>query len=110
MANEIEATSDATLEAKPEIAPEPKAELPLVSPIDIPAAPAPAAEKRAAAAPPIEAAKPAAKPAKADLPEAEPQKPDFGDQTLRLAIEMAAARSADETRRRFFNMPVPAAA
>ena len=51
-----------------------------------------------------------AKPAKLALPEVEPQKPDFGDQTLRLAIEMAAARSADETRRKFFSMPVPAAA
>ena len=126
MATEIEAKTDAdaevNVETKSETKIEAKAELPLVSPIDIPAAadPAPAAERRAAAAHAIEAAKPpaakpaaaasAAKPAKSALPEVEPQKPDFGDQTLRLAIEMAAARSADETRRKFFSMPVPAAA
>jgi hypothetical protein len=132
MATEIEATTEAATDAQSEPKLEAKAELPLVSPIDIPAAadPAPAADIRAAVAAAIEAAKiPAAKPAAASapviepakpaaakpaamkpkLPEAEPNKPDFGDQTLRLAIEMAAARSADETRRRFFNMPVPAA-
>jgi hypothetical protein len=122
MATEIEAKTDAevNVEAKSETKIEPKAELPLVSPIDIPAAadPPPSSEIRAATAAAIEAAKPAAakpaaaaapKPAKAAAPEAESHKTDFGDHTLRLAIEMAAARSADETRRRFFNMPVPAA-
>jgi hypothetical protein len=116
MATEIEAKIDATAatpaEAQPETKIEAKPELPLVSPIDIPAAADPTP---AAAAPAIEVTKPAApkpaaaRPVKSVVTEAEPSKPDFGDQTLRLAIEMAAARSADETRRRFFNMPVPAA-
>ncbi|HEY1747586.1 MAG TPA: hypothetical protein VGG11_12595 [Xanthobacteraceae bacterium] len=128
MATDIEANTDAAAEAKAELISEPKleakTELPLVSPIDIPAAadPAPAAGMAAAtAAPSIEAAKPTApkpsiakpataRPARPDFRDAEPQRPDFGDQTLRLAIEMAAARSADETRKRFFNMPVPASA
>jgi hypothetical protein len=134
MATDIEAktepTADTNAEAQSEFKLDAKAELPLVSPIDIPAAadPAPAAEISAAAALAIEAAKrrtieaakpagpkpaapkpAAAKPAKPELRDAEPDKPDFTEQTLRLAIEMAAARSADETRRRFFNMPVPAA-
>jgi hypothetical protein len=108
MATEIEAKTDGKLEATPEARPETKSELPFVSLIDIPAAaePSAAAQMSAASAP----ATSAAKAAKADLPEAEPLKPDFGDQTLRLAIEMAAARSADETRRKFFSLPVPAAA
>jgi len=105
MATEIEAATDAKLEAKPEARPETKAELPFVSLLDSLAA----AESPAASAAPAPASS-FAKPAKADLPEAEPLKPDFGDQTLRLAIEMAAARSADETRRKFFSLPVPAAA
>jgi hypothetical protein len=106
MATEIEAKTDAKLEAKPEAKPETKSELPFVSLIDIPAAPEPAAAAEMSA-PPAAAASGAAK---ADLPDVEPPRPDFGDQTLRLAIEMAAARSADETRRKFFSMPVPAAA
>src|ERR1700689_4744599 len=109
MATEIEAKTDAKLEAKPEAKPETKSELPFVSLIDIPAAPEPAAAAEMSA-PPAAAASGAAKAAKADLPDVEPPKPDFGDQTLRLAIEMATARSADETRRKFFSMPVPAAA
>ena len=103
MATEIEAATDAKLEAKPEARPETKADLPFVSLLDSLAA----AESPAASAAPAPASS-FAKPAKADLPEAEPLKPDFGDQTLRLAIEMAAARSADETRRKFFSLPVPA--
>ena len=105
MASEIEAKDDAKLEAKSEARPETKAELPFVSLLDSLAA----AETAPASAAPALASS-AAKPAKADLPEAEPLKPDFGDQTLRLAIEMATARSADETCRKFFSMPVPAAA
>jgi hypothetical protein len=107
MASEIEAKDDAKLEAAAQARPETKAELPFVSLLDSLAAaePAAAAEIGPAPAPAIGAAKAA----KADLPEAEPLKPDFGDQTLRLAIEMAAARSAGETRRKFFSMPVPAA-
>src|SRR6204780_3334950 len=106
MATEIEAKTDAALEAKPEARPETKAELPFVSLLDSLAAAetAPAAESAAPTA-----VSSAAKAAKADLPEAEPLKPDFGDQTLRLAIEMAAARPADKTRRKF-SLPVPAAA
>jgi hypothetical protein len=104
MASEIEAKTDGKLEAKPEAGPETKAELPFVSLLDSLAAAETAPASAAHAAP-----RSAAKPAKADLPDVEPPKPDFGDQTLRLAIEMAAARSADETRRRFFNMPVRAA-
>jgi hypothetical protein len=105
MATEIEAKTDAELEAKPEARLETRAELPFVSLLDSLAA----AETAPASAAPAPATGPA-KAAKADLPEAEPLKPDFGDQTLRLAIEMAAARSADETRRKFFSLPVPAAA
>jgi hypothetical protein len=108
MASEIEAKTDAELEAKPEARPETKAELPFVSLLDSLAA-AETAPASAAPAPATSAAKPA-KAAAADLPDVEPPKPDFGDQTLRLAIEMAAARSADETRRKFFSMPVPAGA
>jgi hypothetical protein len=104
MATEIEAKTDAALEAKPEARPETKAELPFVSLLDSLAA----AESPAASTAPAPASSTATA-AKADLPEAEPLKPDFGDQTLRLAIEMAAARSADETRRKF-SLPVPAAA
>jgi hypothetical protein len=105
MASEIEAKDDVKLEAAPEARPETKAELPFVSLLDSLAA----AETAPASAAPAPASS-AAKPFKADLPEAEPLKPDFGDQTLRLAIEMAAGRSADETRRKFFSLPVPAAA
>jgi hypothetical protein len=105
MASEIEAKTDTELEAKPEARPETKAELPFVSLLDSLAA----AETAPASAAPAQASS-AARPAKADLPEAEPIKPDFGDQTLRLAIELAAARSADETRRKFFSMPVAAGA
>jgi hypothetical protein len=109
----IDATSETKLETKAEAGPEAKSEatsetkseLPFVSLIDAPAAPAQAPPAKMSAAP-----GPAISAAKADLPEVEPLKPDAGDQTLRLAIEMAAARSADETRRKFFSMPVPAAA
>src|ERR1700678_2418122 len=93
MANELEAATDAKLAAKPEARPETKAELPFVSFPDSRAA----AEAPAASAAPAPASS-FAKPAKADLPEAEPLKPDFGDKTLRLAIEKAAARAAGETR------------
>jgi hypothetical protein len=105
MASEIEAKTDAELEAKTEARPETKAELPFVSFLDSLAA----AETAPASAAPAPATS-AAKAAKADLPDVEPPKPDFGDQALRLAIEMAAARSADETRRKFFNLPDLAAA
>jgi hypothetical protein len=103
MASEIEAKTDAELDTKPEAGLETKTELPFVSLLDSLAA----AETAPASAPASASSFP--KRAKADLPEPEPAMPDFGDQTLRLAIEMAAARSADETRRRFFNMPVRAA-
>jgi hypothetical protein len=105
MASEIEAKTDVKLEATPEARPETKAELPFVSLLDSLAA----AETAPASTAPAPASS-AAKPVKADLPDAEPLKPDFGDQTLRLAIEMAAARSADGPRRKFFSLPVPAAA
>jgi hypothetical protein len=87
-------------EAKSEAASAAKSELPIVSPIEIPAAAAlaPAPEIRAAA------------PAGADLPKVEPSRLDSTEQTLRLAIEMAAARSADETRRKLAEIAAPAAA
>jgi hypothetical protein len=108
MASEIEAKNDGKLEAKPEAGPETKAELPFVSLLDsLAAAEQPATAVKSAA--PARATS-AAKAAKADLRDVEPPKPDFGDQTLRLAIEMAAARSADDTRRKFFSLPGPAAA
>ena len=99
-------------EAKPEAKPETKSEvpeLPLVSPIEIPAAAAASAsEMSAAAAPVIDAAK--ADLPKAELPKAEPAKPDLIEQKLRLAIEMAAGRSSAEIGKKLAAIPAPVAA
>jgi hypothetical protein len=118
MASETEAKFEAKLEAKPETKPETKSELPelpLVSPIEIPAAAVAAAvaEISAAAAPATEAAKadlPKAELPKTDLPKAEPPRPDLIEQKLRLAIDMAAGRSADEIGKKLGDIPAPVAA
>ncbi len=100
-------------EAKPESQPEAKVELPelpVVCPIEVPAAAAagPVADARAAAAPALQAAK--LDLPKPDLPKVEPPKPDLIEQKLRLAIEMAAGRSADEIGKKLANIPAPPAA
>jgi hypothetical protein len=109
MASETEAKPDAKLEAKPEAKSE-LPELPLVSPIEIPAAAAaaPMADMSAAGAPAIDAAK--AELPKAELPKAEPPKPDLIEQKLRLAIEMAAGRSPAEIGKKLAGNAAPAAA
>jgi hypothetical protein len=96
MASDTEAKSDIKSESP---------ELPLVSPIEIPAAAA--SEMRAAAAPLIDA--PKADLPKAELPKAEPPKPDLIEQKLRLAIEMAAGRSSAEIAKKLANIPAPVA-
>jgi len=98
MASETEAKS----EAKSELP-----ELPFVSPIEIPAAAAaaPAVEMSASASPSIDAAKAALH--KTELPKAEPAKLDLIEQKLRLAIDMAAGRSADEIGKKLADIPVP---
>lgn len=85
MASETEAKPEAKYELP---------ELPLVSPIEIPAA---------AAAPLIDAPK-------AELPKTEPPKPDLIEQKLRLAIEMAAGRSSAEIGKKLANIAAPVAA
>jgi hypothetical protein len=115
MASETEAESDIKSDIKSELP-----ELPLVSPIEIPAAAdaAPASEMSAAAAPAIDASKadlpkpelPKAELPKAELPKAEPPKPDLIEQKLRLAIEMAAGRSSAEIGKKLAGIPAPAAA
>lgn len=100
-------------EAKPESQPEAKAELPelpVVCPIEVPAAAAaaPVADTRAAAAPALQAAK--LDLPKPDLPKVEPPKPDLIEQKLRLAIEMAAGRSADAISKKLAEIPAPRAA
>ena len=117
MASETEAKSDVKSELP---------ELPLVSPIEIPAAAdaapvsemsattaAPASEMSAAAAPLVDAPKadlPKAELPKIDLPKAEPPKPDLIEQKLRLAIEMAAGRSSAEIGKKLADIPAPVAA
>jgi hypothetical protein len=105
MASEAEAKPESTPEAKAELP-----ELPVVCPIEIPAAAAatPVADTRAAAAPALQAAK--LDLPKPDLPKVEPPKPDLIEQKLRLAIEMAAGRSADEIGKKLANIPAPPAA
>jgi hypothetical protein len=110
MASETEAESDIKSDTKSELP-----ELPLVSPIEIPAAAdaAPASEMSAAAAPAIDAPKadlPKPELPKAELPKAEPPKPDLIEQKLRLAIEMAAGRSSAEIGKKLAGIPAPAAA
>jgi len=97
MAGETEAKSDLS-------------ELPVVSPIEIPAAAvaASAAETSGAAASSIDAVK--ADLRKADLAEVEPLKPDLIEQKLRLAIDIAAGRSADEIGKKLADIPAPVAA
>ena len=97
MASETEAKSDLS-------------ELPVVSPIEIPAAAvaASAAETSGAAASSIDAVK--ADLRKADLAEVEPLKPDLIEQKFRLAIDMAAGRSADEIGKKLADIPAPVAA
>jgi hypothetical protein len=109
MASETEAKSDAKPDAKSDARSE-LPELPLVSPIEIPAAAAaaPMADISAAAAPAIDAAK--AELPKAELPKAEPPKPDLIEQKLRLAIEMAAGRSAADIGKKLAGNAAPVAA
>jgi hypothetical protein len=101
MASDTEAKSDAKSE---------RAELPLVSPIEIPAAAdaAPASQINASAAPVMDA--PKADLPRAELPKAEPPKPDLIEQKLRLAIEMAAGRSSAEIGKKLAGIPAPVAA
>jgi len=89
-------------EAKPDLSELP--ELPVVSPIEIPAAAAaaPASETSAAAPPAIDTAK-------ADLPKAEAAKLDLVEQKLRLALDMAAGRASGETRKERADIPAPVA-
>jgi hypothetical protein len=103
MASETEAESDIKSDTRSELP-----ELPLVSPIEVPAAAeaAPASEMGAAAAPVIDP--PKMDLPKAEPPKAEPPKPDLIEQKLRLAIEMAAGRSSAEISKKLGNIPAPA--
>jgi hypothetical protein len=111
MASETEAKSDIKSDLP---------ELPLVSPIEIPAAAAaaPVSEMSDAAAPVVDAPKadlPKAELSKvelpkAELPKAEPARPDLIEQKLRLAIEMAAGRSSAEIGKKLADIPAPVAA
>jgi hypothetical protein len=110
MASETEAASDIKSDTKSELP-----ELPLVSPIEIPAAAdaGPVSDMSAAAVPVIEAPKadlPKADLPKAELPKAEPPKPDLIEQKLRLAIEMAAGRSSADISKKLAGNPAPVAA